>query len=64
MRGAPQHQGRSVAMRNRPEKRKSRMVGFKGSLTETDARDIVKYLKSLWGARALACQDPKHMQCM
>jgi len=44
--------------------RKSRMVGFKGSLTETDARDIVKYLKSLWGARALACQGPKHMQCM
>lgn len=44
--------------------RKSRMVGFKNVLSEADARDIVQYLKSLWGARALACQGPKHMQCM
>lgn len=44
--------------------RKSRMVGWKNVLSEADARDIVSYLKSLWGSRALKCQGPKHMQCM
>lgn len=33
-------------------------------LTEYDARDLVNYMKSLWSERILACQGPKHMQCM
>lgn len=36
----------------------------KQGLTEQDARDLVAYMKSLWGKRALECQGPKHMQCM
>jgi len=43
--------------------RKSRMAGWKGRLNEQQARDIVSYIKTLWGPRALACQGPKHMQC-
>jgi mono/diheme cytochrome c family protein len=41
--------------------RESRMQAFKGVIEESDARDIVTYMKSLWGRRALACQGPKHM---
>lgn len=41
-----------------------RMVGWRGRLSTDQARDIVAYLKTLWGPRALACQGPKHMQCM
>jgi photosystem II stability/assembly factor-like uncharacterized protein len=41
--------------------RESRMRGFKGVLQEKQAREIVAYLKSLWGTRALACQGPLHM---
>ncbi len=43
--------------------RKSRMEGWKGRLSEQQARDVVAYIKTLWGPRALACQGPKHMQC-
>lgn len=35
----------------------------KEGVTEADARDLVAYIKSLWGQRALECQGPKHMQC-
>ncbi|BAO44381.1 c-type cytochrome [Thiolapillus brandeum] len=35
----------------------------KEGVTEEDARDLVAYIKSLWGQRALDCQGPKHMQC-
>ena len=35
----------------------------KEGITESDARDLVAYMKSLWGQRALDCQGPKHMQC-
>ncbi len=35
----------------------------KEGLTESDARDLVAYIKSLWGQRALDCQGPKHMRC-
>jgi mono/diheme cytochrome c family protein len=41
--------------------REPRMQAFKGVLGESDARDIVTYMKGLWGRRALACQGPKHM---
>ncbi len=41
--------------------REPRMRGFKDVLQERDARAIVAYMKSLWGARALACQGPLHM---
>ena len=36
----------------------------KQGLNESDARDLVAYIKSLWGKRILDCQGPKHMQCM
>ncbi len=42
----------------------SRMMGFKEQLSETDARDLVAYMKSFWSKRELDCQGPKHMQCM
>ena len=44
--------------------RTPRMPAWKGTLTEPQVRDIVAYIKSLWGARAIACQGPKHMSCM
>mgnify|MGYP003986819851 CR=1 FL=1 len=44
--------------------RTERMKAWKNDLKETDARDIVAYMKSLWGPRALECQGPKHMKCM
>jgi len=43
--------------------RTKRMVAFKGTLNTNQVRDVVAYIKSLWGARALACQGPKHMSC-
>ncbi|QID17917.1 cytochrome c [Nitrogeniibacter mangrovi] len=39
----------------------SRMPAWSGTLTPTDARDLIAYMKSLWDARALRCQGPKHM---
>jgi mono/diheme cytochrome c family protein len=44
--------------------RTSRMPAFKNLLMEKQAYDIVAYIKSLWSARILACQGPKHMSCM
>ena len=44
--------------------RTERMASWKGTLSERDARNIVAYMKSLWGPRALDCQGPKRMQCM
>jgi len=44
--------------------RTSRMPAWKHTLKKTDARDLVDYIKSLWGQRALDCQGPKHMSCM
>ncbi len=44
--------------------RKSRMRAWNEILSEQNARDIVAYIKTLWGQRALDCQGPKHMQCM
>jgi mono/diheme cytochrome c family protein len=44
--------------------RNDRMQAWKAILSEQNARDIVAYMKSLWGQRALDCQGPKHMQCM
>jgi mono/diheme cytochrome c family protein len=45
-------------------RRTQRMPGWKGVLSRQDAVDIVAYMKSLWSARALECQGPKHMSCM
>lgn len=44
----------------------SRMVGWKGRLQTDDVQDILAYMKSLWGERALRCQGAKHMSpgCM
>lgn len=44
--------------------RTARMPAWKGLLTESQVRDIVAYIKSLWGPRAIECQGPKHMACM
>ncbi len=44
--------------------RTPRMPGWKKVLSPADAQDIVAYMKSLWGVRALECQGPKHMSCM
>ncbi len=44
--------------------RTKRMPAWKNVLKTQDAFDIVAYMKSLWGARALECQGPKHMSCM
>lgn len=41
-----------------------RMVAWKEKLSADQAREIVTYLKTLWSARALECQGPKHMSCM
>jgi mono/diheme cytochrome c family protein len=45
-------------------RRTERMPGWKSLLTRENAIDLVAYIKSLWGERALACQGPKHMACM
>ncbi|MCB1860302.1 MAG: cytochrome c [Gammaproteobacteria bacterium] len=45
--------------------RTERMTAWgKQGLTEQDAKDLIVYMKSLWGKRELDCQGPKHMQCM
>jgi mono/diheme cytochrome c family protein len=44
--------------------REPRMRAWREVLSERDAEEIVAYVKSLWGPRALDCQGPKHMQCM
>ena len=44
--------------------RTPRMPAWKTALSTQGAIDIVAYMKSLWGARALECQGPKHMSCM
>lgn len=41
-----------------------RMVAWKEKLNPEQVHDIVAFLKSLWGPRALECQGPKHMSCM
>jgi mono/diheme cytochrome c family protein len=41
-----------------------RMPALKGIISEKEAYDIVAYIKSLWSARIIACQGPKHMSCM
>ena len=41
-----------------------RMPVWRSTLTEKDAADLVAYIKSLWSARILSCQGPKHMGCM
>ncbi len=45
--------------------RTSRMAAWrKAGLSESDAHDLVAYIKSLWTQRELDCQGPRHMQCM
>jgi len=44
--------------------RSARMQAWKQLLSSQDASDLVAYIKSLWGHRALECQGPKHMSCM
>jgi mono/diheme cytochrome c family protein len=44
--------------------RNPRMMPFKELITETDARNLVAYVKSLWNFSSLACQGARHMRCM
>ncbi len=44
--------------------RTNQMPAWKKVLSKRDAADLVAYMKSLWGTRALECQGPKHMSCM
>jgi mono/diheme cytochrome c family protein len=45
--------------------RTARMAAWKNTgVSESDALDLVAYIKSLWTLRELECQGPKHMQCM
>ena len=41
-----------------------RMPAFGQILSESEIRDLIAYMKSLWSDRILACQGPKHMSCM
>ncbi len=43
---------------------KTRVPIWRNILSEQDAADLVAYLKSLWSDRIVACQGPKHMDCM
>ncbi len=43
---------------------RTRMPVLRGILSEQDAAELVAYLKSLWSDRIVACQGPKHMDCM
>ncbi|HEC13045.1 MAG TPA: cytochrome c [Acidiferrobacteraceae bacterium] len=42
----------------------SRMPAWENTLTTEQARDLVAYIKSLWGAWELSCQGPRHMMCL
>lgn len=44
--------------------RTPRMPAWGKVLSEKKVEDIVAYIKSLWGPRAIECQGPKHMSCM
>lgn len=41
-----------------------RMPVWRGALSEEQAADLIAYIKSLWSARIISCQGPKHMDCM
>lgn len=41
--------------------REPRMRAFKNKLSADDASDLVAYIKSLWGPKALSCQGKRHM---
>ena len=43
---------------------RTRMPQWKNVISDADTLDLVAYIKSLWPPRILACQGPKHMQCM
>lgn len=40
------------------------MPAWQQVLSDKEAAEIVAYIKSLWSAKILACQGPKHMSCM
>lgn len=41
-----------------------RMPAFEKVISNSNANDLVAYIKSLWSPRIIACQGPKHMSCM
>lgn len=43
---------------------RTRMPVWRNVLSKQDAADLVDYMKSLWSDRIVACQGPRHMQCM
>ncbi len=44
--------------------RNPRMLPFKELVSESEADNLVAYIKSLWSFRSLACQGARHMRCM
>jgi len=41
--------------------RNPRMKAWEGELSREEIRDVVEYIKSLWGPKERACQGPRHM---
>ncbi len=52
-----------IILKGNPRSR-TRMPIWDGVLSVDQARDLVAYIKSLWGDRILECQGPRHMSCM
>lgn len=46
------------------QRTRGHMPVWRNVLSENDAADLVAYIKSLWPDRIVACQGPKHMECM
>ena len=44
--------------------RNERMIAWKHNFERKDAESLVAYIKSLWNFNSIACQGPRHMQCM
>ena len=45
-------------------KSRTRMPTWEDVLSVEQVRDLVAYIKGLWGDRILECQGPRHMSCM
>lgn len=39
-----------------------RMKAWKETLTTAEIRDVIEYIKSLWGPQERKCQGPRHME--
>lgn len=45
-------------------RRTKRMPAWKGTISTSEAYNIVAYIKSLWSPWIVSCQGPRHMICM